>query len=90
NPAVLILDEATSAADAQSEAFILNALESFVEGRTVFIITHSMTPSLLKLVDRIVVMQDGGIVGSGTHEELLRTCVVYESLYRAKSFAKAA
>jgi subfamily B ATP-binding cassette protein MsbA len=90
DPAVLILDEATSAADAQSEAFILNALESFVEGRTVFIITHSMTPSLLKLVDRIVVMQSGSIVGDGTHDELLRTCGVYESLYRAKSFAKAA
>jgi len=90
DPAVLILDEATSAADAQSEAFILNALESFVEGRTVFIITHSMTPALLKLIDRIVVMESGRIIASGTHEDMLRTCVVYESLYRAKSFAKAA
>ncbi|MFO1094125.1 MAG: ABC transporter ATP-binding protein [Planctomycetaceae bacterium] len=90
DPAVLILDEATSAADAQSEAFILQALDEFVVGRTVFVITHSMTPSLLKLVDRIVVMQSGAIVGHGTHDELLRTCAIYESLYRAKSFAKAA
>jgi subfamily B ATP-binding cassette protein MsbA len=90
DPAILILDEATSAADAQSEAFIHNALESFANGRTVFIITHSMTPALLKLVDRIVVMQSGAIVASGTHEEMLNTCSVYESLCRAKSFARAA
>lgn len=90
DPAVLVLDEATSAADAQSEAFILNALETFIEGRTVFVITHSITPSLLKLIDRIVVMQAGSIVGAGTHEEMLRTCSVYESLYRAKTTAKAA
>ena len=90
DPAVLILDEATSAADAQSEAFILNALETFVAGRTVFIITHSMTPALLKLVDRVVVMQAGSIVGVGTHDEMLRDCSVYESLYRAKTSARAA
>lgn len=90
DPAVLILDEATSAADAQSEAFILNALETFVAGRTVFIITHSMTPALLKLIDRIVVMQAGSIVGVGTHDEMLRDCSVYESLYRAKTSARAA
>lgn len=90
DPAILILDEATSAADAQSEAFILSALETFVEGRTVFIITHSMTPALLNLVDRIVVMQAGTIVAVGNHEELLRACPLYDSLYRANAAAKAA
>ncbi len=90
DPSILILDEATSAADAQSEAFILEALESFVQGRTVFIITHSMTPALLNLVDRIAVMQGGRIVAEGTHEELLRSCTIYDSLYRAKTVPRAA
>ena len=55
-----------------------------------FVITHSITPALLKFIDRIVVMQAGSIVGAGTHEEMLSTCPVYESLYRAKTAAKAA
>jgi subfamily B ATP-binding cassette protein MsbA len=90
NPSILILDEATSAADARSETLIYEALQSFSTGRTVFIITHSMTPALLKLIDRIVVMHAGRIVAVGRHEELLQTCPVYDSLYHADSRARAA
>jgi ABC-type multidrug transport system fused ATPase/permease subunit len=56
----------------------------------VFIITHSMTPALLKLVDRIVVMCAGRIVAVGRHEELLQSCPAYDSLYHADTRARAA
>ena len=90
DPSILILDEATSAADAHSEAMIHEALLSFSKGRTVFIITHSMTPSLLKLIDRIVVMDAGQIIASGIHEDLLQSCSMYDTLYHAKSTSRAA
>ena len=86
----MILDEATSATDAQSEVLIHDALKSFSRGRTVFLITHSMTPSVLDLVTRIVVMDAGRIVASGTHEQLLESCPHYERLYSAKSATRAA
>ena len=85
DPAILILDEATSAADAESEALILRALKDFSAGRTVLIITHSMSPALLALIDRIVVMDDSRIVGDGTHEQLLKECPLYDRLYHAPS-----
>jgi subfamily B ATP-binding cassette protein MsbA len=90
NPSIMILDEATSATDAQSEVLIHDALKSFCRGRTVFLITHSMTPSVLDLVTRIVVMDAGRIVATGTHEQLLETCPHYERLYSAKSATRAA
>jgi subfamily B ATP-binding cassette protein MsbA len=90
DPAILILDEATSASDAHSEAQIHEALETFVRGRTVFIITHAMTPSLLGLVTRVVVMDAGQIIASGTHEQLLQSCPLYERLVHARTRAKAA
>lgn len=85
DPAILILDEATSAADAESESLILRALKDFSAGRTVLIITHSMSPALLALIDRIVVMDDSRIVGDGTHEQLLKECPLYDRLYHAPS-----
>jgi ATP-binding cassette, subfamily B, bacterial MsbA len=81
NPSVFILDEATNAVDAQSEALIHATLETFVRGRTTFIVTHSLAPSLLKLVSRVVVLQRGRLLSCGTHEELLKTCPVYQRLY---------
>jgi subfamily B ATP-binding cassette protein MsbA len=90
DPSILILDEATSAADAHSETLIFEALQSFAKGRTVLLITHSMTPALLKIIDRIVVMQSGRVVAVGRHDELLPTCPLYDSLYHAKSRARAA
>jgi subfamily B ATP-binding cassette protein MsbA len=85
DPAILILDEATSAADAESESLILRALKDFSAGRTVLIITHSMSPALLALIDRIVVMDNSRIVGDGTHEQLLKDCPLYDRLYHAPS-----
>jgi len=84
DPAILILDEATSATDAQSEMLIHEALQSFVKGRTTFLITHSVTPSVLELVHKIAVMDHGQLVAFGPHEELLANCPAYERLFHAR------
>lgn len=81
DPAILILDEATSAADAESEQVIHDALEHFTKGRTTFLITHRA--SSLKIADRIIVMHDGCIEATGTHEALLRTSEAYQRLHDA-------
>lgn len=85
DPAILILDEATSAADPESEALLHQALKEFVKGRTTFMISHVMSQSLLDFVTRIVVMENGKIVASGTHEQLLETCPLYHRLYHSPS-----
>ena len=69
NPRILILDEATSALDSESEALVQEALERLMENRTVFIIAHRL--STVRKCDRILVMEHGEVVESGTHEELL-------------------
>ncbi len=84
DPAILILDEATSAVDAQSTYQLHKVLEGFVKGRTTFVITHSITPTLLSFVTRIVVMDRGRLVANGSHESLLQTCPIYQSLFDAR------
>jgi ATP-binding cassette subfamily B protein len=69
DPRILILDEATSALDSESEALVQEALERLMQNRTVFIIAHRLTT--VRRADRILVMEQGQIVESGTHEELL-------------------
>ncbi|QKQ71993.1 ABC transporter ATP-binding protein [Nostoc sp. TCL240-02] len=69
NPQILILDEATSALDSESEALVQEALERLMQKRTVFIIAHRL--STVRRCDRILVLEQGQIVESGTHEELL-------------------
>jgi ABC-type multidrug transport system fused ATPase/permease subunit len=80
DPAVLILDEATSMIDAESEARIGQALRDFARGRTCLVVAHRL--STVVNADRIVVMNAGQIVDTGTHAELLERCPLYQDLAR--------
>ncbi|MDB9539957.1 ABC transporter ATP-binding protein [Anabaenopsis arnoldii] len=79
NPQILILDEATSALDSESEALVQEALERLMANRTVFIIAHRL--STVRRCDRILVMEKGKIVESGTHTELLALNQRYARFY---------
>ncbi len=82
NPAILIFDEATSQIDADSEAKIHVAIEKIMQGRTTFIIAHRF--STVIAADVIVVMNEGKIVAQGQHEDLMRTCPIYQALYETQ------
>ncbi|HOM26807.1 MAG TPA: ABC transporter ATP-binding protein [bacterium] len=79
NPSILILDEFTSSLDAESESLIMEALQRLIEGRTVFIIAHRL--SLVRNVDRIFVLNEGEIVETGNHLQLLKEKGLYYKLY---------
>jgi len=81
---ILILDEATSQVDAESEHLIQQAIESLMHERTTFVIAHRF--STILSADQIVVMDRGQIVGMGKHEELLRNCETYNQLYERQLF----
>lgn len=89
-PPLLILDEATSAIDAQSEILIHRALRDDPQPRTTLIITHTLTPTLLDYVTRIVFLDRGRLLAVGTHAELLATCPPYARLYRAQADRRVA
>jgi ABC-type multidrug transport system fused ATPase/permease subunit len=78
-PKILILDEATSSLDSESEALIQDGLQSLRRGRTTFVIAHRL--STIRSADQILVLEHGEIVERGTHEELLLTAGRYKQLY---------
>jgi subfamily B ATP-binding cassette protein MsbA len=80
NAPILILDEATSALDSESERHVQAALETLMQGRTSLVIAHRL--STIERVDRIVVLQKGEIVETGTHRELLVKNGIYAQLHR--------
>ena len=79
DPKLLILDEATSSLDSESEAMIQDGLRSLRRGRTTFVIAHRL--STIRSADQILVLEDGEIVERGTHEDLLATGGRYRQLY---------
>src|SRR5204862_8025843 len=89
NPDILILDEATSAIDSLSERLIHQSLETFVQNRITFIITHSISDSILKLITRVIVLERGRVIATGKHADLLEGCGVYRRLYHAQADAPA-
>ena len=82
NAPLLILDEATSSVDTRTEKIIQSAMEELTKGRTSFIIAHRL--STIKDADTIIVMREGSIVESGTHDELLKMGGFYSDLYNSQ------
>ncbi|MEI2720683.1 MAG: ATP-binding cassette domain-containing protein [Gemmatimonadales bacterium] len=80
DPAILLLDEATSSLDSESEAMVQEGLEALRRGRTSFVIAHRL--STITSADRILVLEAGAVVESGTHEELLALGGRYHALYQ--------
>ena len=84
NPPIMILDEATSAIDTESERLVQKALENMMKNRTSIVIAHRL--STIQNADQIVVMQKGQIVEQGKHDELLEKRSVYQKLVEMQSF----
>ena len=82
NAPMLILDEATSSVDTRTELLIQRAMDRLTEGRTSFVIAHRL--STIKNADLILVMRDGDVIESGTHEQLMSKGGFYADLYNSQ------
>lgn len=82
DPSILILDEATSSIDVQTEKALQTGLNAMLQGRTSFIIAHRL--STIRGCDRIMYIDDGGIIETGSHEELMAKKGYYYKLYTAQ------
>ena len=82
NPRILILDEATSNIDTQTEMLVQKGIEKLIKGRTSFVIAHRL--STIRDCDKILVISEGEIIEAGTHDELLRNKGMYYDLYSAQ------
>jgi ATP-binding cassette subfamily B protein len=80
DPRILILDEATSSVDTQTEQIIQRALARLLRGRTAFVIAHRL--STITNADKIVVIEGGQVIEQGTHAELLERRGIYYELYQ--------
>ncbi|MCL4407128.1 MAG: ABC transporter ATP-binding protein/permease [Thermotogae bacterium] len=83
-PKVVIMDEATSNVDVETESLIQRASERLTEGRTTIVIAHRL--STVRNIERIIVIDDGKIVEEGNHEELMKKDGIYAKLYQLQSF----
>ena len=85
NPHILILDEATSSIDSESEQWIQRATQALTEGRTSLLVAHRL--NTVRDADRIVVLQQGAVVEQGTHDELVAAHGVYHGLFEMQFLA---
>jgi len=82
DPEILILDEATSSVDTRTEGLIQNAMNNILQGRTSFVVAHRL--STIRDADKIIVMQQGDVVETGNHEQLMEQGGAYADLYNAQ------
>jgi ATP-binding cassette subfamily B multidrug efflux pump len=85
NPSILILDEATSSVDTESEILIQHAIDTMVKGRTAIVIAHRL--STIRMANQIIVLDKGNIIEQGSHDELLEIRGIYYKMYTAASTA---
>ena len=88
NPSILILDEATSSVDSETEQLIQRAIETLVKGRTSIVIAHRL--STIRKADQIIVMEKGSIIERGTHSSLISAKGEYYKMYTAVERQKEA